>query len=195
MKKLSFMLIIVALVISMSACTVRTKVIVKNTKTTAAATTLKNDDTTLSTETSSDESMQNITNDAYVFQYNGTTVAIGDTNPSATISALGEPKSYLEAPSCASEGTDKIYTYDDFIVTVFVSEDGTSETIYDIVLMSDLVGTPEGLEIGMTGDDARTIYGAPDEEDLSLLVYNDGNTALWITLDGDTVVSIEYLLK
>ena len=52
----------------------------------------------------------------YVFRAGDTTVSI-DQDMAEVLSALGEPKEYFEAESCAFEGMDKTYTYSGFVIT------------------------------------------------------------------------------
>ena len=50
---------------------------------------------------------------------NGTEISMHQ-EASSVLSKLGEPKSYLEAPSCAfQDGIDKIYSYQSFTLTSY----------------------------------------------------------------------------
>lgn len=129
---------------------------------------------------------------AYVFRSGEGTVAI-DQDMAEVLAALGEPKSYFEAESCAFEGMDKTYTYSGFLITT--RPDGDKDYVSSIVLTDDSVTTPEGLYIGSSVGDVTAAYGQGDTVSDTLLGYVEGGTALNFILDGDKVVSIEYLAE
>ena len=129
---------------------------------------------------------------AYVFQSGENTVAI-DQDMAEVLSALGEPKSYFEAESCAFEGLDKTYTYSGFVITT--RPDGEKDYVSSIVLTDDSVTTPEGVYIGCVAGDVTAAYGQGDTASDTLLGYVKDGTALNFILEGDKVVSIEYLAE
>lgn len=129
---------------------------------------------------------------AYVFRSGGATVTI-DQDMAEVLAALGEPKSYFEAESCAFEGLDKTYTYSGFLITT--RPDGDKDYVNSIALTDDSVTTPEGLYIGSSADDVTAAYGQSDTEADTLLGYSKGGTVLNFILDGGKVVSIEYLAE
>ena len=49
----------------------------------------------------------------YTFEYKGTSISV-NTAIEPVIEKIGEPSSKFEAPSCAGQGTDFIYTYSGF---------------------------------------------------------------------------------
>jgi len=130
--------------------------------------------------------------EAYVFQSGDETVAI-DQDMAEVLSALGEPKSCFEAESCAFEGLDKTYTYSGFIITT--RPDGDKDYVNSIVLTDDSVTTPEGLYIGSSADEVAAVYGQSDTQSDTLMGYVKGGSVLNFILDGDKVVSIEYLAE
>ena len=68
------------------------------------------------------------------------------------LSALGEPVSTFESNSCAYQGKDKFYYYDGFEILIN-DVDGT-ERVTGITLADDTVSNPQGVKIGMKGDEA-----------------------------------------
>ena len=56
-------------------------------------------------------------------------------------SVLGEPMHYFEAPSCAFEGMDKIYSYSGFEFTTYTKDN--VDYIASIVFLDDTVTTRE----------------------------------------------------
>lgn len=130
--------------------------------------------------------------DSYVFQNGEATVAI-DQDMAEVLSALGEPKSYFEAESCAFEGLDKTYTYSGFVITT--RPDGDKDYVNAIALTDDSVTTPEGIYIGSSADDVAAAYGQCDTQSDTLMGYVKGGSVLNFILDGDKVISIEYLAE
>ena len=65
---------------------------------------------------------------------------------SGVLSKLGEPKSYLEAPSCAfQDGIDKIYSYQSFTLTSY-ERDGKDFKVELSIDVSLSVAEVEGSE-------------------------------------------------
>ncbi|MBP5491800.1 MAG: hypothetical protein J6Y08_03055 [Clostridiales bacterium] len=129
----------------------------------------------------------------FVFAYEGVDILLG-ADPDAVLEGLGDPKSYLEVPSCAHDGTDHVYTYTNMVLTVYIPTGSDKGYISDVLVTSDLVSTPEGLEIGMSADDAREKYGDPDKDDDVSFVYTRGTSQLLITLSAGSIISIEYMI-
>ena len=103
---------------------------------------------------------------------------------------LGEPLSYYEAESCAFGDLDKVWTYNGFTIYTYQTED--VDYIYDVVLSSDALSTPEGVSIGDSVDDVKEAYGDPEEEDDKQLVYRKGDMRLIFLLSDGSVSSIDY---
>ena len=112
-----------------------------------------------------------------------------DQDMADILAALGEPQSYFEAASCAFEGLDKTYTYPGFSITT--RPEGDKDYVNSILLTDDSITTPEGVYIGSTRADVTAAYGDSDGE--AALSYTKGSATLTFILDGDTVLSIEYL--
>lgn len=135
------------------------------------------------------------TKDNFVFTYEGVDITLG-SEPTATLAALektGTPKK-LDVPSCAHDGTDHVYTFSNIVLTVYQATGSETGYISGVRLTSDLVATPEGLEIGMSADDARTKYGDADETTDKTWVYKRGTSELMLTITNDKIVSIEYMI-
>lgn len=128
--------------------------------------------------------------DAFSFAANGTEVTVNE-NMAGVLAALGEPQSYFEAESCAFEGMDKTYTYAGFVITTY--PDGERDFINSIRLTDDSAATQEGLYIGCTANQVREVYGDAEDSQIGALSYTNGDTMLNFILEGDVVISIEYL--
>lgn len=126
----------------------------------------------------------------FSFAAGGAEITINE-NMAGVLAALGDPQSYFEAESCAFEGLDKTYTYAGFVITTY--PDGERDFINSIRLTDDSTTTREGAYIGCTASQIREIYGDAGDGLTSALSYTNGDTTLNFILDGDTVISIEYL--
>lgn len=107
---------------------------------------------------------------------------------------IGQPDSYFEAASCAFDGLDKTYTYGQIEILTYPDEEKAGvDYISSLRLLDGSVSTPEGISIGDKASDVVAAYGN-DYDDLgNQYSYLDGDTFLNFLLDGDTVISIEYI--
>lgn len=103
---------------------------------------------------------------------------------------LPEPSSTFEVPSCAFEGTDKVYNYETFEITAF--HDGEKEVIYSIYLIEPTVATPEGLAVGDDAAAVKKLYGEPQQINGNEWKYTSGDTEFLVMVNNETVLSIEY---
>lgn len=105
-------------------------------------------------------------------------------------SALPEPASVYQVPSCAIEGTDNVYNFETLEITAF--NDGTGETIYLISLIDPNIATDEGLMLGDSAEKVIELYGEEYLQNGTAMVYTLGSTTLTIIIQNDYVVAIEY---
>ena len=126
----------------------------------------------------------------YVFSHNGVDFTV-DMEANGVITALGEPASYYEVPSCAFEGMEKIYDYTSFEITTYEVED--VDYIANIYLKDDLVETPEGISLYMTSADLTEAYGDNYTVAEGQYVYAKDNTKLIVIVNPDLeIISIQY---
>ncbi len=104
--------------------------------------------------------------------------------------ALPAPNTTFEVPSCAFEGTDKVYNYETYEVTAF--NDGKNELIYSVYLIEPTVKTPEGLAVGDDAAEIKKLYGDPKQVNGNEWVYTNGKVDIFIIVNNETVMSIEY---
>ncbi len=134
-------------------------------------------------------SEENLLPKSYDFKYNDIIISTDD-NMSELLSALGEPRAYDEAPSCAFEGLDKIYRYNGFEIRTY--PDGKQDLVYQIIFLNDLVSTQEGIRIGSSRQDVISRYG-DDYTDLgSGIVYKCANCNLQFIFRDGKVSSVIY---
>ena len=125
----------------------------------------------------------------YTFVSKGVTLPV-DADAAALIEALGEPKSYFEAASCAFEGLDKFYSYSGFEVDTYPLDN--KDYVSLIILKDDSVTTPEGASIGISRDDVIKAYGTDFQEQGDLIIYEKGGMKLCFIMQSGNVASIEY---
>lgn len=124
----------------------------------------------------------------YTYVYNDVVVEI-DADATSVVEQLGEPLSYFEAPSCAFEGIDKIYTYSSFEIETYPMEG--KDFVSMVTFKDDSITTPEGVAIGDSVDKVKEVYGDCAEEGGMLVYEKDGMKLCFIVKDG-AVVSVEY---
>ena len=106
--------------------------------------------------------------------------------------ALPEPDSVYEAPSCAFQGKDITYAYGDYEIVTY--DEGKGEFLYSVYFLEPAVSTPEGLSLGDAADKVSQLYGEPVQTDDGQMVYRQGGTELVVIVQDDSVISIEYRL-
>ena len=123
------------------------------------------------------------------------TVSVG-AEAAPVIEALGAYESFAETDSCYGDGTDKVYQYTSYKIQPY-SNAGV-DYILSVELFSDSdesVKTVEGIRVGDSRDAAVALYGTPDTENTSQLVYENktNGTKLQFLLRDGQVSYIQYL--
>lgn len=139
--------------------------------------------------TSTENTAQEAETKGYVFESNGVVIAI-DAKAEECLTALGEPLSYFESPSCAFGDLDKVYTYSGFEVDTYSLEG--IDYISAVIFKDDSVYTPEGICLGDTMLKVKEIYGEPTTEENAILSYVKDETNLCFLINDGVVVSVEY---
>lgn len=127
----------------------------------------------------------------YVFYYKDVMISV-DADMAPLLEKLGEPASYYEAPSCAFDGLDKVYTYNSFEVETYPKKE--QDLVSMIVLKDDAVMTAEKIFIGSSLEDVKKAYGEASQEG-GALVYEKDGMKLTIMLENGAVTSIQYASK
>ena len=125
----------------------------------------------------------------YVFEYNGTTIAMNEKAESI-LEDLGESIDYFEAESCAFEGLDKIYTYSGFELNTY-EIDGV-DYVASVLLLDDSVSTKEGIYLYSNLNDVLSTYGNNYTKNLGMYTYELNKSKISFLVEDDEVVSIEY---
>jgi len=197
-KKIGTVLVFVMLFLFLTGCGESEKVIsgnVNNANSANNAGSAENGDKDASQGSGKEQEKNDEVQDAdngkgFVF-ISGDVQIVIDAEAETIVEALGKPKSYFEAASCAFEGLDKIYTYPGFEVNTYPLKD--VDYISSVILKDDTVATPEGLAIGDSKDKIEELYGNDCTVDNNLIVYERGEMKLRIILKDDTIASIEYV--
>lgn len=125
----------------------------------------------------------------YVFIYQDVVIEM-DADAAPIIEQLGEPDSYFEAPSCAFEGIDKMYTYRSFELDTYPTDD--KDYISSVIFKDDTIVTPEGIGIGDSVASLETAYGTQWNDEDGMMVYEKDGMKLCFIVDEDTVISVEF---
>ena len=128
----------------------------------------------------------------FTFTYNGTKITLG-AEAAPIIDALGEPRSYTEAPSCAFEGMDKTYYYGSFYLSTYPLNG--KDFVYSFWFADGSVATEEGIRIGSTKAKVEAIYGADCFNGANAYTQAQSNSKLTILLKDGIVSSILYELN
>lgn len=187
--KFKLILLIIATMLSLSACGNSTKVIEGEVKSIQQENFETDTETVGETESEEVPSEEEITYKGYAFIYNGIIIEI-DAEAASIIEKLGEPVSYFEAASCAFEGIDKMYTYNSFEVDTYPM-DGV-DYISSVTFKDDSIMTAEGVGIGDSMDKIMEIYGDNGENESGMLVFEKDKMKLCFIIQDDCIASIEY---
>ena len=155
---------------------------------TAQAVRLDGGQTQISVEASNQSESGNV--EGYAFTYRGYSIMPG-ANAESVLAALGDPiEEPYQAASCAGQGLDTTYTYAGFLIQTYT--DNGVELIRGIIVEDPLTDC-NGVRVGQTVDEAKAVFGTPEQVDDYGLLYISGNTALQISTDGvNTIESIVY---
>ncbi len=102
----------------------------------------------------------------------------------------GKEKEYSEIPSCAFNGIDKTYKYDNYEITTY--PDGAKDRILSIYFLDSGVSTTEGVKIADSYDDMVQAYGNEYENEGNKYSYKKGKTRIEFLVENKVITSIEY---
>lgn len=106
---------------------------------------------------------------------------------------INEEANLSEIQSCAFDGVDKVYTYENLEITV-ASVNG-KDTVYSVYFDNDEIETAEGLKVTDTKDKMIEKYGTEYKEELGRkYIYVNGNVELSFIIENDIITAIEYTL-
>lgn len=126
----------------------------------------------------------------YVFCNNNNKIKIDDE---FSREKYGHEKEYSEIISCAYEGLDRIYKYENYEITTY-ERDG-KERIQSIYLLNDMVKTEEDVKITDSYNKMIEKYSDNYVREENMYTYIQGKTALKFIIENNIITSIEYSLK
>lgn len=114
------------------------------------------------------------TEDMFSLTVNGTTIK-GNTEVSQYLDKLGDGYTYSESISCAYDGLDKIYSYEEF--SIYTYPQGEQDYVLEVEVLGGSHQTAKGIKIGSSRDEILAAYGEDCIEEGILLYYNETNDA------------------
>lgn len=148
------------------------------------------EETETSAVSAAQQSEQDIENyKGYAFIYEGVTIEM-DADAAPIIEQLGEPDFYFEAPSCAFEGIDKLYTYGGFELDTYPT--GDKDYVLTVIFKDDTLTTIEGIGIGDSVSSIEAAYGTQWKDDDGMMVYEKEGMKLCFIIEEDSIISVEY---
>ena len=110
------------------------------------------------------------------------------------ISNVGEPLGIFEAPSCAFDGIDRIFSYPG--LQLYTYPHGDDDLIHTIGFFDDSVRTAEGgIRLGAKLQAVTDAYGDDYVVDTGMYKFTRGSTSLEFLIDDDMVIGITYGYK
>jgi len=111
-------------------------------------------------------------------------------NINEIINALGEPLGIFEAPSCAFDGIDRIFSYPGLQIHTYPA--GDSDFIHTMSLRDDSTGTIEGIYLGDSLLLMLRAYGDDYELEFGMYTFTRGLTTLSFLVEDEVIESITY---
>lgn len=130
--------------------------------------------------------------EGYFFKPKAVSFTTGEPAKPA-MDSMGEYLDTFSAPSCAFEGEDTVYKYNNF--ELYTYDKNGEPYISGIFLLDESASTPEGLHIGSTVEEMISLYGEDYEETVGSYTYLKGDTELIVVTSEGEVISITYILK
>ena len=142
----------------------------------------------LSTACGKKENLVSNNSDVYSFLVGNTEIFLGDKFDEEK---LGYLYTYSETPSCAFDGLDKTYTYQDYEITTYPNNE--EDLISSIYFLTDAIQTKEGVKLGDNKTKMLDTYGDNYQEKDNIYTYVKNKTSLEFMLQDDVIISIEYV--
>ena len=127
----------------------------------------------------------------YKFTYKKVSVYMGGP-AKKLIKKAGKPVSKKASKSCAYDGMDRVYQYEDFILYTYSNSNKGKEYVNGITFLTDKVKTKEGIQIGSSLEKVEKKYKNGTEE-YGIYTYEKGDSCLQIEITDDVVTNIRYI--
>ena len=129
--------------------------------------------------------------EGFTFATQGVTIHM-DQNMAEVLEQLGEPLGIFEAPSCAFDGIDRIFSFPG--VQIHTYPDGDLDFVHTISIRDDSVTTMEGIYLGSSWEAVLAAYGSDYEQEFGMFTFTRGRTTLSFFIEDDIVIGITYEL-
>ena len=114
-----------------------------------------------------------------------------DEDISYIIAGLGEPMGIMEQPSCAFEGTDRIFSYPG--IQIYTYPKNGADHIHTIGFFDDSVVTTEGkIRLGSNIQSVFDTYGNDYRYETGMYTFTRGKTVLEFLVSDDNIIGITY---
>lgn len=107
--------------------------------------------------------------------------------------ALGKSKNYKKSKSCAFNGEDYVYNYNDLILKTYTNKKGGEEYILGVEFKTKNVSTDKGIKLGSSKKDMINKYGKTSEK-FGVYTYKKGKNGINFVVENNKIVEIEYFL-
>lgn len=145
-----------------------------------------------SSEKKEKEEKRTSAQEVYFYQHEDQKIFLGQKIEEAVM-VLGESYEYFEAPSCAAQGMDMFYYYQN--LTVRANEIEGEKVVTEISFKNDTVATPQGIRISSSYADVVGKYGSEYKTNGTAIEYVTGNVMLVFDMKDGKVAAIVYQYK
>ena len=133
-----------------------------------------------------------VVSDAFFFKMDDIIIEM-DQDIDYVINNLGEPLGRFEAPSCAFDGMDIIFSYPG--IQIYTYPAGAGNYIHTIGFFDDSVRTAEGnIRLGTRIQSVFDVYGEDYSYETGMYTFTRGLTVLEFLVEDDIVMGITYRL-
>lgn len=123
--------------------------------------------------------------ESYALKVDSKEIKLGEV---FSVEKCGKELEYSEVASCAFEGLDKTYTYENYEITT-----GEKDKITSIYFIDEGVSTTEGVKITDSYDKMVQAYGTNFKNDGNKYTYTKGNTSIEFMVENEVITGIEYV--
>jgi hypothetical protein len=113
-----------------------------------------------------------------------------DQSMTTVIEMLGEPRGVFEAPSCAFDGIDRVFSYPGVQIHTYPGTD--DDYVHTISLRDDSVRTDSGIYLGMGFEAVIEAYGSDYTHESGMYTYTRSRTTLAFFIEDDMIIGITY---
>lgn len=127
--------------------------------------------------------------DTFELSYQEVEIIPGKEFKSSALKA--EELNFMELSSCAFDGNDKVYTYENMEITV--SPLDGKDIVYSVYFLNDRITTKEGVKITDDKEVMIETYGENYKHINNKYTYSKGDVLLSFIIENDIIISIEYM--